>query len=210
METVDGDAVGEVVLDVLRELQAEGQSQDRYQVLSPMRKREGGTTELNQIFQQALNSNPIGMPLGDDLVVTEQDRVIHTRNNYDLSVMNGEVGFIDQINQAQHQLTVCYPDPDQESHNRYVRYSRRRDLSQLDLAYALTVHKFQGSQIPIVVFVCHSMHSFMLSRQLLYTALTRARERVYLVGDTKGVQHALKTVKDTQRRTFLKDKISHA
>ena len=204
METEDGDCLGEAALGIVNSLLSKGFDAEEFQVLSPMRKREGGTLLLNRYLQGQLNPDSLGMQLKDDVFVSEGDPVIQVKNDYDLSVMNGEVGKVDSISQGERSLVVRFPD---QPEPRYLRYKGTRDYRNLELAYALTVHKFQGSQIPIVIFLCHSIHRFMLSRQLLYTALTRARKCVYLVGDAAGVRHALRTIRDTQRKTRLLEKL---
>lgn len=207
MEVTDWPHLGEAALDIIKALVAEGYNHNAFQVLSPMRKNDGGTLQLNAFFQEELNPGMLGLETSRSVTLTEGDRAIHTRNNYRLAVMNGEVGKVDSIDQGGRKVVVRYPDKPED---RFIRYERPSDLAQLELAYALTVHKFQGSQIPIVIFLCHSIHKYMLSRQLLYTALTRARKRVYLIGDSGGVAHALKTIKDTQRRTQLVERLGDA
>jgi exodeoxyribonuclease V alpha subunit len=203
----DGGYLGAACLDIIHTLQAEGYGPQDYQVLVPMRKRDAGTSVLNPYFQEALNPGQRAFQLSADVSLSEGDCVIQTKNDYGLSVMNGEVGRIEEIDAAARTICVQYPALPGSSDDGFRRYSRPKELRNLDLAYALTVHKFQGSQVPVVIFICHTLHKFMLSRQLLYTALTRARKRVYLVGDEGGVSHALRTIRDTQRRTRLQERL---
>lgn len=172
----------------------------------------------------------IGKPNDDDArTLRLRDRVIQTRNDYTLGVANGEVGEVCAIThepsacaacngEGTHPvtfancgtckgsgkrpplLTVRYPDDD--GRERKVGYTKT-DVFALDLAYALTVHKSQGSQWPWVVMFAHSTHTRMLTRQLLYTGITRAQRGVFLVGDLVGVGRAVKETRDGLRNTWL-------
>jgi exodeoxyribonuclease V alpha subunit len=180
---------------------------------------------------------PEGWKVGD-YVLREGDRVIQTRNDYKLGVFNGEVGVIERIHAAAReceqcagsgrvgdasfagskccecggsgkvpqQLVVRYPDVGKD---RRVGYSRIQ-ADGLQLAYALTVHKSQGSEWPWVVVVCHSAHSHLLTRGLLYTAITRAKVGVVLVGDDAGLQRAVKDTRDQARNTALAERLRSA
>lgn len=170
---------------------------DDIQVLTPMKKRKGGTVPLNGLLQMQLNaSKDKGYKIFDE-VIRPGDRVMQTVNNYDLNVFNGEVGTVNNIN----------PDSVVVNFSGALVAYKHGDARALQLAYAATIHKSQGSQWPIVVVVCHSAHSFMLTRQLLYTALSRAQARVYIVGDERGIKRALATDKDTRRRTLLQQRL---
>jgi len=166
------------------------------QVLAPQNTGPAGTGALNEALQRRINPPRKGERSWGETpnVLRPRDRVIHTRNNYQLGVMNGEVGEVVDIDEDF--LAVAYEDRPE------VRYDRSQ-AGQLKLAYALTVHKSQGSEWPWVVVVCHSTHAYMLSRQLLYTALTRAKEGVLIVGDKRGLELAIKNVAPSRRNTSL-------
>jgi exodeoxyribonuclease V alpha subunit len=122
------------------------------------------------------------------------DRVMQTKNDYTLNVYNGEVGTVVRVDGAE--LSVSYDDDLQVTYN-------REQARQLQLSYAATIHKSQGSQYDTVIVVCHSTHQRMLTRQLFYTGITRAQRKVVIVGDAKGLDIALKTSRDDARRTRL-------
>jgi exodeoxyribonuclease V alpha subunit len=125
------------------------------------------------------------------------DKVIHTKNNYGLAVFNGEVGIVQDVNPKNRTLSVDFGD-------RVVQYGTD-DVNELVHAFAFTVHKSQGSEFPVVVFPVHSTNSYMLSRNLLYTAITRAQKAVYLVGNKKGLKWGIRNNKIVRRNTFLRE-----
>ncbi len=165
------------------------------QVLSPTRKGECGVTRLNELLQEALNPPARAVPelTWGDRVFRRGDKVIQTRNNYDLiwrrktasgwedgsGVFNGDIGFIVGVDPGEHILTVRF-DEDREA-----EYGSA-ELEDLDLAYCLSVHKSQGSEFPVVIMPVTGGPPMLMTRNLLYTAMTRARELVVLVG-TEGV-----------------------
>lgn len=160
------------------------------QVLIPQRPGVAGIHAANRMLQGALNPRRDGESFlpRDDHELRVHDRVIQTRNNYELEVFNGEVGQIESIEPEA--IAVDFGD-------RLVVYPLYQ-ASELELAYALTVHRSQGSEFPWVIVVCHSAHTFILNRQLLYTAITRGKQGVILIGDEKGLKRALRT--DAARR----------
>lgn len=176
------------------------------QTLIPQRPGVAGILAANRLLQTTLNPRVEGAPYlqrgrehtDDRVELRVGDRVIQTRNDYTLAVFNGEVGDIVDI----------------VSGKVRVRFVGREDVvysleqaSALELAYALTVHRAQGSEFPWVVTVCHSTHTFILSRQLLYTAITRAKAGVVLIGDMKGVTRALSDARPPTRHTTLIERI---
>jgi exodeoxyribonuclease V alpha subunit len=175
------------------------------QVLSPMTRGSLGTVRLNAMIQE--NANPAG-PGKPQLKVGERifrigDRVIHRRNNYDLGVFNGDIGTITAIDNEALTLTVSfYPD------GRQVDY-RRDDIVELDLAYAITIHKSQGSEFEAVVIPVLTQHFKMLFRNLLYTGLTRARRLAVLVGTRKAMAMAVNNQDTSQRQTMLKELLAN-
>jgi len=193
------EAVVEVVTQGLPNL-----GHDGAQVLVPQNVRGAGANALNRRLQALLNPAGDGaMPwrMGKGEGAWEMrvgDRVIQTMNNYELGVMNGEIGQVLELDDEVARVTFGGEQP--------VRYGRLVG-DQLRLAYALTIHKSQGSEWPWVVVLCHSTHTHMLTRQLLYTAVTRAKVGVVLVGDEQGLNHAVKTVKDARRNTGLADAV---
>lgn len=167
------------------------------QVLTPMRRTVTGVDNLNLLLQQALNPPSPGKAEVQTAsgILRLGDKVMQIRNNYSRFVYNGDVGSIAAINGEDGEITVAYPE-------RSVAYELT-ELSELTLAYAATVHKSQGSEYRAVVLPFTTQHYVMLQRNLLYTAITRAREIVVIVGSKKAVAIAVKNSKVEQRYTGL-------
>ena len=167
------------------------------QVLSPMHRGEVGVSKLNEVLQAKLNSGaptntgPRGIRLSD--------KVMQTRNNYDLETFNGDIGIVTVLDADAQEAHVQYDD-------RTVLYDFEQ-LEDVSLAYAVTVHKSQGSEYPAVVIPLLTQHYMMLSRNVLYTGLTRASKLVVLVGDPKALRIAIGNTKVTQRFTRLADRL---
>ncbi len=160
------------------------------QVLTPMNRGPLGTHTLNRELQNLLN--PIGREIrANDRIFREGDRVIQLRNNYDKGVFNGSIGRILAIDTAKARINVAF----EETHAEY----ELAELDELALAYAISVHKSQGSQYPAVVMPIHSSHYVMLRRNLLYTAITRAERVCVLVGTRSALQQAVRN-QDERRR----------
>ncbi len=176
------------------------------QVLSPMTRGSLGTISLNRMIQESSNPAQTGKP---QLMVGERifrvgDRVIHRRNNYDLNVFNGDIGTIREIDTEDLTLSVSfYPD------GRVVEYTRDA-IPELDLAYAITIHKSQGSEFEAVIIPVLTQHFKMLFRNLVYTGLTRARKLAVLVGTRKALAMAVKNQDTSQRQTLLKGLLNPA
>jgi len=165
-------------------------------VLGPVRRGVAGTEAglareldplLNALAPLAGPDEPI-LARGDGLPLRAGARTIQTRNDYAREIMNGELGVIDLIEPgARGNVHVRFPEVYGDMPIVYTR----AESASLECAYALTVHKTQGSQFPHVIVVCHSTHTRMLNRSLLYTAITRAQSRVTIVGDESGLDRAL-------------------
>ncbi|MEW6076181.1 MAG: ATP-dependent RecD-like DNA helicase [Thermodesulfobacteriota bacterium] len=163
------------------------------QVLTPMHKGPAGTINLNQKLQAALNSAPAAGVAGST-GFKPGDKVIHLRNNYQKEVFNGDIGTVAAVDPMRQVLTVDYD-------GRLVDYDFS-ETDELTLAYAITVHKSQGSEYPAVIVPLITQHYTMLERNLLYTAMTRARRLLVLIGTTKAVQVAMSR-NDPHRRLSL-------
>ena len=173
------------------------------QILSPMTRGSLGTLSLNKMIQEAVNPPEKGK---GQLMIGERifrvgDRVIHRKNNYELEVFNGDIGVIKDIDNEELTCEVSFfPD------GRVVHYERD-DIPQLDLSYAITIHKSQGSEFEIVILPVLTQHFKMLFRNLLYTGLTRARKLAVFVGTRKALAMAVKNQDSSQRQTYLKELI---
>ena len=169
------------------------------QIITPMIRGSLGTLSLNRMIQESANPPQKGK---SQLQVGERifrvgDRVIHRRNNYDLGVFNGDIGVIKEIDNEELTCVVSFfPD------GRTVDY-KRDDIPELDLAYAITIHKSQGSEFGAVIIPVLSQHFKMLFRNLIYTGLTRAKNLAVLVGTRKALAMAVKNQDTSQRQTFL-------
>jgi exodeoxyribonuclease V alpha subunit len=172
---------------------------DDIQVLSPMHRGELGVRRLNERLQASLN------PAGQELSVGARrfrigDKVMQIRNNYDLEIFNGDIGRIEYF--------------DEEADEMVVRFDGRAvpipldDLEDLIPAYACTIHKSQGSEYPAVVIVLHHQHHIMLQRNLLYTAVTRGRKLVVIVGSRRALGRAVNNATQRARFTLLADRLA--
>ncbi len=176
-----------------------GYNPDDIQVLSPLRRRgAAGANELNRRLQAVLNPCGPEQRSGERLLRV-RDRIIQTRNDYNRRVFNGETGMVVSLDVAKKQLTAFFDEAP-------VIYSLD-DLGDLDLAYALTVHKSQGSEYPVVIVPVLLQHSIMLRRNLLYTAITRAREMVVLVGQRQAIQLAVSEGRREKRFSALRQRL---
>ena len=171
------------------------------QILTPMQKGELGARNLNAVMQAALN------PRGLDVErfgwkYREGDRVMQTENDYDKDVFNGDVGLVAKVDLEEQEIVVRYDD-------RKVAYDFQ-ELDELTPAYAVTVHKSQGSEYPCVVLPMHTQHYVMLQRNLLYTGITRGKKLVVIVGTEKAVGLAVRNAEAGRRNTTLRRRLREA
>lgn len=201
------------------------------QILAPMRNGSAGTIALNKLAQEALN--PEGPSIAfEGYSYRKGDRVMQTKNDYEKGVFNGDIGYIVAVNLEKELLKVEFLDTDKqetdskfwldywdmdedeeedeeiEAHgpNPYVTYSRN-DLENLDPAYAITIHKSQGSEFPAVIMPFLNSHFVMLERNLLYTGVTRARKYLFLKGQRNAIYKAVKTISMLSRNSNLRSKL---
>ena len=171
------------------------------QVLTPTHKGPLGTQALNEELQRLVQRKRFGVevpprPANRRPSLLKGDKVIQTRNNYDLGVMNGSIGFVKDI-YANGTLVIEFDD-------RTVEIGKgSENLRDIQLAYVLTFHKCQGSEFPCAVVVVHKAHSFMHHRNLFYTGVTRARQTAIVLGDRWGVRNCAQKVQVDNRKTFL-------
>jgi len=172
------------------------------QVLSPLYRGPAGVTLLNQRLQEKLNPPASSKPERQlyGTLFRLGDKVMQTQNNYDKDVYNGDIGLVHSINLIDQILTVDFE-------GRTVTYDWS-EADQLTLAYVISVHKAQGSEFPAVVMPIVTQHYMMLQRNLLYTAITRARKLCVLTGSRKAISIAVHNNKVTQRFTALEWRLS--
>lgn len=179
-------------------------------VLSPMRKGPNGTDELNIILQQALNPPS---PDKQEWTVGKTtyrvgDKVIHIKNNKEKDIYNGEIGMVKEISvvmdeeEKEEKALIC------NFSGREIAY-RQEDLKQLQLAYSITIHKSQGGQAPIVITPISMSHYRMLTRNLIYTGMTRAKKIMVYIGTRKALNVAIQNNKVTMRNTRLGERIKN-
>jgi exodeoxyribonuclease V alpha subunit len=170
------------------------------QVLTPMNRSVLGARNLNQVLQTALNPGD-GGPETQRFGWTFRlgDRVIQTENDYNRDVFNGDLGVIESINRIEQEMVVNFE-------GRQVAYDFG-DLDEIALAYVLSIHKSQGSEFPCVVIPLHTQHYMMLQRNLLYTAVTRGKKLVVLVGTKKALGMAVRRQDTARRFTALKKRL---
>ena len=164
------------------------------QVLTPMQRGTVGAGNLNIELQNALNQTGFSLTRGG-YTFRQGDKVMQIRNNYDKNVFNGDIGYITAVDTNERTLTVAFD-------NRPVEY----DITELDeivLAYAITIHKSQGSEFPVVVMPVTMKHFVMLQRNLIYTGITRAKKICVLVGTTKALAYAIRNQTVSKRNTKL-------
>ena len=201
------DCEGEELLNQMKyiygKLLGSGTSIEDILILSSQNKGDYGVNNINVIIQELVNNSDIQIKYGNS-VFKLNDRVMQTKNNYsaveikdDIEskgyIFNGNIGTIIDIKEEE--ILVDYG-------NKVIQYDKD-DLDQLTLAYAISVHRSQGCTVKNVIFVSPPAHTFMLSRALMYVALTRAKETAYHLGKVKTVNLALKKVDTKQRKTFL-------
>jgi len=172
------------------------------QVLSPMYRGPVGVTALNERLQSSLNPPELMKP---EKILFGQtfrpgDKVMQTQNNYEKDIYNGDIGFVFGIDSIEHTLTVDFE-------GRAVSYDWS-EADQLALAYAVSVHKAQGTEFPAVVIPLVTQHYLMLQRNLLYTAITRARQLCVLVGSRRAIAIAVRNDKVTHRYSALDWRLS--
>lgn len=165
---------------------------DDLQVLTPMHKGLCGTRHLNEMLQQKLNPGGSTEEIGGKRFRVG-DRVMQVQNNYDKDVFNGDVGRLVEINDDE--LVVSFD-------RREVSY-QRDEADELNLAYAVTVHKSQGSEYPAVIILLHNEHYLLLQRNLVYTALTRARKVAVVLGSRRAMSLAVRNDKVRRRNTLF-------
>jgi exodeoxyribonuclease V alpha subunit len=170
------------------------------QVLTPMRVRALGTEELNQVLSERLNPRDAPGLTRFGRRFKPGDRVMQLRNNYNREVFKGDGGLVERIDLEAQEMIVNFE-------GRPVVYDFS-ELDELTLAYAITIHKAQGSEFPAVVIPLTSSHRIMLRRNLLYTGLTRGRRLVVLIGSARALEAAVADDREDVRRSHLSLKLS--
>jgi exodeoxyribonuclease V alpha subunit len=169
------------------------------QILTPMNRGPLGVMRLNTVLQERLNPGGEGLRRGG-YTFRAKDKVMQIRNNYELEVFNGDVGVIDVIDEEEGEIRVLFE-------GRPRTYSLK-DLDELVLAYACSIHKSQGSEYPAIIVPVHNQHYRMLQRNLFYTALTRAKKLAVLVGQRQALATAVRNQDTRKRFTRLAERLA--
>jgi len=199
-ELDDGELVAAAIVGLCRdELPGEGfDVRQDVQVLSPMHRQTCGVENLNRLLQAALNpGDGVQQGTAGGQVLRLGDKVMQIRNNYSKGVFNGDIGLV--VSAEQSAVVVRYPEND-------VIYERN-ERDEIVLAYAMSVHKSQGSEYPVVIMPLVAGHHVMLQRNLLYTAVSRAKERVILLGSKAALNTALANDRTRRRYSLLAERL---
>ncbi len=180
--------------------------QQDMQVLCPMTRGEVGTRNLNEVLQQLLNPPHPSKPeiKRGSMIFRVGDRIMQKVNDYNREVFNGDIGTITGVDLEEQEITVQFGA---QFGQRSVTYDSA-DLNEITLARATTIHKAQGSEYPVVIIPMFMQHFLMLSRNLFYTGLTRAKQLAIIVGESKAIGLAVRQVSDRHRYTYLARRIS--
>ena len=209
-----------VIVDLIRirlpKFNKEWNSLKKIQILAPMKKGTLGVTNLNKKLQEILNPKEKWKKekIFKDMTFRVGDKVMQTKNNYSLKwirvsgngdnegigVFNGDMGFIESIDEEERTVTVIFDDEKRIAYDQIY-------LDELDLAYAITIHKSQGSEFPVVIMPSYMGSPLLMNRNLLYTGITRAKEMVVVVGAPKGLKYMVDNTKSNQRYSSLKWRI---
>lgn len=205
IENYDDMKAQRTIIECVKRFVQQGHPLTDIQILSPIKKGSLGVDELNRLAQDQFN--PADTEKAEikfyDSIIRLGDRVIQTVNNYLFGVFNGEVGFVLSISKKDNckfSVMVDYGD-------KVVEYSEQ-EIHELKLGYAMTIHKSQGSEFPIIIMPIHPCHGMMLNRNIIYTAWTRAKQKVVLVGQKNSLDMAIDKIDATIRNSRLIDKIS--
>jgi len=175
------------------------------QVLTAMHRGILGASSLNKVLQSTLNPSSVDSERKRSELIhgnkkfKKNDKVMQIVNNYDKDIFNGDIGIIINIDSEYHEVTVDF-------NGKYVTYDHK-DFDEIVLAYAISVHKSQGSEYPVVVMPVHTQHYMLLQRNLLYTAITRGKKLMVFVGTKKALAIAVKNNKQQERFTYLKNRL---
>ena len=197
----DADDIVKLIIGLVRDRLPKkyGYPAKEIQVLTPMQRGTVGAGNLNIELQNALNPSGPSLARGG-YTFRQGDKVMQIRNNYDKNVFNGDIGYITAVDTNERTLSVTFD-------SRVVEY----DITELDeivLAYAVTIHKSQGSEFPVVVMPVTMKHYVMLQRNLIYTGITRAKKICVLVGTTKALAYAIRNNTVSKRNTKLKERLN--
>lgn len=198
----DAETIPQLIVSLVRDRLSKtyGYKPKEIQVLTPMQRGNVGAGNLNTELQTALNPSGPALTRGG-YTFRQGDKVMQICNNYDKNVFNGDIGFISAVDMSERTLSVIYD-------GRVIEYDVS-ELDELTLAYAITIHKSQGSEFPVVVMPVTMKHFVMLQRNLIYTGITRSKKICVLVGTTKALAYAIHNQTVSRRNTKLKERLNN-
>lgn len=201
VETDGNEDIQNQIVSIIADLVSKGVKSEEIQILSPRKDTEVGTHTLNNVLRPILNHNYLYKQDSTTKFV-EGDRVMQFKNNKELDIYNGDTGQVTMVEEDSTLISVNFEGRDIEFQG--------SDLNTLNLSYAITIHKSQGSDYPYVIIPMSKSHTFMWDVNLLYTAVTRGKKRVILVGDKKTLSYCVANFKQNTRITGLKEQILEA
>ncbi|MFY2597451.1 AAA family ATPase [Achromobacter xylosoxidans] len=209
---VDTETPAQALIEAVKELLAKKVNPDDIQILAPTHKGDAGCVSLNQAMQALLNPEPSGLPKTlqrlrrDDGDIRINDRVIQTKNDKELKIVNGDVGYIESIDSATGKTQLGLPDRDKPV------LMEKSQTNNLKLAYAITVHKSQGAEAPYILLALDPQATFMLTRALVYTGITRGKVKVMVFSSFTTFTRAVRKGEPAEgsRRTSLLPKLQAA
>lgn len=170
---------------------------NKFQILAPMYKGDNGIDNLNYFIQDLINLRESNKILHDGIIFKENDKVLHLVNNIDENIFNGDIGRIIRINNRTKEVFIDFD-------GNYVKFNTS-DLSNLKLGYTISIHKAQGSEFDIVIIPLLNSYNYMLYKKLIYTGVSRAKKKLILIGELSALERAIKTSREENRKTSLKD-----
>lgn len=194
IEESNPDKIEEHIVEIYKNLIQEGVSPLDIQVLSPVKEGKLGCKELNKVLRPIANPNFTG---NERLSYIVGDKVMQIENNYDLMVFNGDTGIVSNYDIAKDVTIVEFGDPNFRVEEKDYT---KENLNELDLAYCITVHKSQGSDYKYVIMPIYQKHYYQLTKQSVYTGMTRTKEKLFLIGDKRTI----KTVGDQNKNIEVK------
>ena len=165
------------------------------QILSPMYRGIAGIDNINRILQEQLNKEGFILQ-NEKKALKKYDKVMQVKNNYDKQIFNGEQGLIHDYDKKEQILYVDFDG--------YIIEYNFDELDEITLSYAVSVHKSQGSEFDIIILILLPSHSIMLNKEIFYTAVTRAKRKIFLLSDFKSINQAMANSTPTRRKTMLK------
>ena len=195
-------SIERLIIDICNKYKEKGFKEKDIQILSPMYKGINGIDNLNKRLQEVFNPNK-GQKEIEYLndIYRENDKILQTKNIPDSDISNGDIGIIESINLIDNKLLLNFDDEELEC--------LKQDLENIKLGYAISIHKAQGSEFDIVIIPMDTSFSRMLYRKLIYTAVTRSKKSLLLVGERNALENAVNNNQELSRLTGLKDKLKN-